>query len=175
MPDAIGQRRVLQRQRGEQRVARHFHVHGGVVQIGLGFFQIEQAKRNLVLNDAKIGAGLGGQRLGFHLVLEALAKAPVVFALVVEGGRAHVVELLIQVAPLKSMQAGGGGRDGRESQRGVDEFVGELGKALLGGAASGDDQSGHEENEVRREMAHGLILQEFAVSDAGLDRRGRPR
>jgi hypothetical protein len=42
---------------------------------------------------------------------------------------------------------------------------------LLGGAASGGDQSGHEENEVRREMAHGLILPEFAVGDAGL---GKP-
>jgi hypothetical protein len=89
--------------------------------------------------------------------LQAVAEPLVVFALVVEGRRTHVVELLIQVLPLVLMQAGGGGRDGREGERGVHELVGELRKIALGRAASGGDQGRHDENDYRPKMAHGLI------------------
>jgi hypothetical protein len=44
VPHAHGQRRVFERQGGEQRVAHHFDVQGGVVQIALGFLEIEQGQ-----------------------------------------------------------------------------------------------------------------------------------
>src|ERR1035441_4489144 len=107
------------------------------------------------------GAGFGGQRIGFHFVLQAVAKPLVILALVVEGRRTDVVELLIEVAPLVLVQAGGGSGDGRKSQRGVDELVSELRKIAFGRAASGGDQGRHDKDNYRPKMAHDSILQEL--------------
>ena len=112
VPDTHGQRRICQGQGGEQRVAHHFDIHRWVVQIALGFLEIEQGQGNLALDNVQIGAGFRGQGIAFHLVLQALAKPLVILALLVERLRTDVVKLFIQVLTLVSMQAGGSGSNG---------------------------------------------------------------
>ena len=112
MPDARRQGRIFKRQWREQRVAHHLHVLGRIVQVALRFLQVEQRQRHLVLHDVQIGARLRGKRIGLHVVLQTVAEALVILALMIQGRRADVVELLVQVLPLVLMQSGGSGRDG---------------------------------------------------------------
>ena len=99
----VAQRRVFESQRREQCVAHHFDVHGGIMQIALGLIHVEQRQRDLILHDVQIGARFRGQHVRFNLGFYAPAKTRVILALVIEGRRTHIIELLIQVPPLISM------------------------------------------------------------------------
>ena len=56
---------VFERQRGEKGVTDHFDVSGRVVQVTLGFLDIHQGQRHLVLHDMKIRRDSGGREAGF--------------------------------------------------------------------------------------------------------------
>ena len=121
--------RVFQDVGREQRVAQRFHVDGGVVLIAVDRVQIEQRERDLVLDDAQVGAILRAHppRVQFAQTrLKALVKAP----LLVQALRTHIVQEIVQMAPSILMQSHAGRSRRREGERGENKLVGETREVL---------------------------------------------
>ena len=165
MPRPLGQRRIFQYQRIEQRVAHGFHVSGRIVQVTLNLVVLEQRERDLVLDNVVIHARLGRQRFGLHVLLQSCAKLRVIVSLAIERGRTDIVELFIQVLALVAMQPAGRRRHRRERQRCVNELFSQRREAVLQAAATCCDESGHKQNHLHAGMTHGSILHKLAAAE----------
>ena len=96
VPDAHVVRRVILRERQEERIADQLHWDGRVVAIILNLVEFEQAEPDLVVDKLPFGGVLRVERRGRRLGAEALAPVRVEGALRSHRLQAHVVKLGIE-------------------------------------------------------------------------------
>ena len=154
-PHAGGLVGIFQNVGREQRVAQRFHVDGGVVLIAVDRVQIEQRERDLVLDDAQVGAILRAHppRVQFAQTrLKALVKAP----LLVQALRTHIVQEIVQLAAPILVQSHAGRRRRSEGKRGENEFVGETARTPPGSCGRIRRPSGAEQ--LQQQLSPSLQL-----------------
>src|SRR5580658_6354251 len=95
--------RVVDNVGSVESVAKRPDVQQGIVQIAAKLDEIEQSETDSILQDGEVGSLLGGQLIGIEL-FEALAEVFVEPPLVVDGGRAKVVQWFVQHLPFILVQ-----------------------------------------------------------------------
>src|ERR1700682_67364 len=92
--------------------------------------QLQQAKRHLILEDAVIGPFFRRERFWLDAI-QAVVEIAIELVLLADSAAAVVVEKLIEARPIVLVVSDAGSSHRSESERGVNELLGELVQVLF--------------------------------------------
>src|SRR5580658_4040229 len=107
--------RIVDNVGGVNGVSERTDVQEGIVQIAAKLNKIEQGKANSILQNSEVSALLGGQFIGVELS-EAMIEILVESTLMIDGGRAKVVQLFVEHLTFVFVQPRGCGSGWRKRE-----------------------------------------------------------